>query len=223
MSTKQDSKVGGYSLPESGTRTAHEATRRTLAHYDRNADAFWEGTRDHDVDENRSTLLNAIKADAPFSILDIGCGPGRDLHYFNSLGHEAVGLEGSEKFAEMAQNHSGCEVIQQNFLDMDLPESRFHGAFANASLFHVPSEHLPDVLGKIWCSLKPGGVLFCSNPRGDNETRLNGERFGVFHDLTAWRMIMTTACFAEIDHYYRPAGKPRDQQPWLASLWRRQD
>lgn len=221
MDAKQNSKFGGHIIPDSEAISAHDAMRRTLDHYDRNAETFWEGTRDHDVGENRAALLGAIEADAPFSILDIGCGPGRDLHYFRSLGHEAVGLEGAGKFAKMARSYSGCEVLHQNFLDINLPESRFHGAFANASLFHVPTEHLPDVLQKICRSLKPNGVLFCSNPHGDNETRLNGDRFCVFHDLTAWRNMMSTAGFVEIDHYYRPTGRPRDQQPWLASVWRK--
>jgi hypothetical protein len=32
---------------------------------------------------------------------------------------------------------------------------------------------------------------------------------------------MTTAGFIELLHYYRPAGLPIDQQPWLASVWRK--
>jgi hypothetical protein len=32
---------------------------------------------------------------------------------------------------------------------------------------------------------------------------------------------MIAAGFVEITHYYRPPGKPREQQPWLASIWRK--
>jgi trans-aconitate methyltransferase len=118
----------------------------TIAHYDRMAEAYWDGTRDHDVSENYTALLDAIENDAPYSILDLGCGPGRDLRHFRSLGHEAVGLDGSREFVAMARSYSGCEVLDQDFLAMVLPESRFDGVFANASLFHVPSRELPRVL-----------------------------------------------------------------------------
>src|SRR5438105_2203430 len=66
----------------------------TIAYYDRFARAFWNGTRHHDVSENYAAFLDAIEGDPPYSILDLGCGPGRDLSHFRSLGHEAVGLDG---------------------------------------------------------------------------------------------------------------------------------
>ena len=72
----------------------------------------------------------------------------------------------------MARIYSGCEVWQQDFLKLDLPDSHFDGVYANASLFHVPSQELPRVLLELHTTLKPGGVLFSSNPRGDNEIRL---------------------------------------------------
>src|SRR3954453_17328027 len=141
----------------------------TLAHYDRLAKTFWESTRDHDVTQNCAALLDAIEGDPPHSILDLGCGPGRDLRYFRSRGHEAVGLDGSEQFVAMARAHSGCEVLYQDLLTMRLPEGSFEGIFANASLFHVPSQELPRVLLELFRTLKPRGVLFSSNPRGKNE------------------------------------------------------
>jgi len=119
----------------------------TLEHYNERAKAFWEGTRDHDVSQNVAALLQAIEGRPPFTILDFGCGPGRDLKAFSELGHVAVGLEGAARFAAMARSHSGCEVWEQDFVELDLPESRFDGVFANAALFHVPSQELPRVLG----------------------------------------------------------------------------
>ena len=94
---------------------------------------------------------------------------GRDLRYFRSLGHDVVGLDGSTEFVAMARSYSECEVLQQDFLAMKLPESRFDGIFANASLFHMPSQELPRVLAELSATLRSRGVLFCSNPRGNNE------------------------------------------------------
>ena len=140
---------------------------------------------------------------------------------FAELGHTVVGLEGAARFAVMARVRTGCEVWQQNFLKLDLPASHFDGVFANAALFHVPSQELSRVLLELNASLKPGGVLFSSNPRGHNEEGWNGGCYGVYHDLEAWRGYVSAAGFVELAHYYRPAGLPRDRQPWLASVWRR--
>jgi SAM-dependent methyltransferase len=198
-----------------------EVSRLTLAHYDQRAEEFWRGTRDHDVGQNVAAFLRHIGAASPFAILDFGCGPGRDLKAFRDLGHEAVGLEGSPRFAAMAREYSGCEVLEQDFLRLDLPAARFDGVFANASLFHVPGRELPRVLRELHATLKPGGVLFSSNPRGANEEGWNRGRYGAYHDLEAWRGYLGEAGYAELEHYYRPPGLPREQQPWLASVWRR--
>ena len=200
---------------------ASSASARTLAHYEAHAARFWEGTKDHDVTQNYAALLDAIEGARPFTILDLGCGPGRDLAYFRSLGHEAVGLEGCRSFCVMAREHSGCEVLEQDFLALDLPAARFDGIFANASLFHVPAADLPRVLGELRDALKPRGVLFSSNPRGRNEEGWHGERYGCYWDLDRWRTFVTAAGFEEIAHYYRPQGKPREEQPWLATVWRK--
>ena len=199
--------------------TPDDISRRTLAHYDQSADAFFAGTIDHDVSQNIDALLGAIDAPAPWTILDLGCGPGRDLKTFAGLGHKAIGLDGSERFAEMARSYSGCEVWRQDFLHLDLPPTMFDGVFANASLFHVPGAELPAVLAHLFATLKPGGVLFSSNPRGHNQEGWNGPRYGSYHDYAAWERYLTAAGFLPLHHYYRPPGLPREQQPWLASVW----
>lgn len=196
-------------------------THRTLDHYRRNAQAFQAGTADHDVSQNINALLGAIEAPPPFTILDLGCGPGRDLKTFSALGHRAIGLDGCPEFVEMARASSGCEVWQQDLLHLDLPHEMFDGIFANAVLFHVPSAALAAVLAHLHATLKPGGVLFSSNPRGHNEEGWSGERYGSYHDYPAWEGYLTAAGFAPLHHYYRPPGLPREQQPWLASLWRK--
>ena len=198
-----------------------EITDLTLSHYNERAEEFWEGTRDHNVGQNIAALLQCIEGEPPFTILDFGCGPGRDLKVFAELGHVAVGLEGAAHFAAMAHAHTGCEIWQQDFLKLDLPDHRFDGVFANASLFHVPSQELPRVLLELHASLKPGGVLFSSNPHGNNEEGWNGRRYGAYHDLDTWRRYVSAAGFVELNHYYRPGGLPREKQPWLASVWRR--
>lgn len=196
-------------------------TETTLSHYNNNAESFRAGTQDHDVSQNIQALLRHIEGVAPYTLLDVGCGPGRDLQAFSLLGHHPIGLDGSERFVEMARERTGCEVWQQNLLELQLPPEHFDGIFANAVLFHIPAQELPRVLLDLHNTLKPRGVLFCSNPRGQNQEGWNGSRYGSYHDWEHWRSVVTAAGFEELEHYYRPAGLPREQQPWLASVWRK--
>ena len=192
----------------------------TLAHYGEGAEGYRRGTQDHDVSQNIRELLRHIEGSPPFRILDLGCGPGRDLKTLRELGHVAVGLEGQPRFAALARESSGCEVLEQDFLRLALPSASFDGVFANASIFHVPTQELPRVLGELRAALKPRGVLFCSNPRGRNEEGWSRGRYGAFLDWETWRTFVTAAGFTALHHYYRPTGLPREQQPWLASSWR---
>jgi SAM-dependent methyltransferase len=187
----------------------------TLGHYDANAASFWQGTKDHDVSQNYAAFLSQFPPVQTLDILDFGCGPGRDLSYFSSLRHRPVGLDGSATFCAMAREYTGCPVLQQHFLSLALPPAAFDGVFANASLFHVPAQELPRVLQELHRALRPSGILFTSNPRGNSEG-WSGARYGHFMEFGVSHDYLTAAGFTVLDHYYRPAGAPREAQPWLA-------
>ena len=187
----------------------------TLSHYEKRAESFWSGTRDHDVSQNINALLDALPKDNPLDILDFGCGPGRDLLTFKSLGHNPVGLDGSKAFCKMANNYSGCPTLNQNFLDLKLEVNSFDGIFANASMFHIPSIEFPRVLGQLHSALRINGVLFTSNPRGNTEG-WQGERYGHYMEIEQSQKYLESAGFEILHYYYRPEGKPRSAQPWLA-------
>jgi SAM-dependent methyltransferase len=204
-----------------GFHETEEISELTLAHYNQRAEDFREGTWNHDVSQNIDALLRHIAGSPPFTILDFGCGPGRDLRDLSARGHQVIGLDGAERFVHMARKESGCEVWHQDFLQLDLPAGRFDGVFANASLFHVPSQDLPRVLRQLFETLRPDGVLFCSNPHGGDVEGWNNGRYGAYHAPDTWRLYLHEAGFAELEHYFRPTGLPREQQPWLATVWRR--
>ncbi|MFT6956797.1 MAG: SAM-dependent methyltransferase [Halieaceae bacterium] len=192
----------------------------TLGHYEDNALSFWEGTRNHDVTVNYDKFLGQFSEGRALDILDFGCGPGRDLGYFQSLGHKPVGLDGSRAFCDMAQAHSGCPVLHQQFLSLNLPDEAFDGVFANASLFHIPGQELPRILRELHNTLRSNGIVFSSNPRGTSEG-WSGQRYGHFMEFEESVANLDAAGFEVLEHYYRPDGVPRSEQPWLAIVSRK--
>jgi SAM-dependent methyltransferase len=196
---------------------------RTLGHYEAGAGSFWEGTKGHDVSQNLQALLGALPTRAGLRILDLGCGPGRDLMTLRDGGHIPVGLDGCAAFVKMAREHSGCDVLEQSFFELALPPASFDGVFANASLFHVPHATLPRVLNELFEALRPGGSLFCSNPRamGAEHEGWRGERYGTYLSLETWSALFETAGFQLLQHFLRPPGRPPAEQPWLAMVLRK--
>jgi len=193
----------------------NEIESKTIGHYDNNAESFWLGTRDHDVSQNIECFLQELPQNKTLDILDFGCGPGRDLKTFKSLGHRPVGLDGSKEFCQLANKQSGCHTLHQQFLKLKLEFNSFDGIFANASLFHIPSQELPEVLNQLHYALRSGGVLFSSNPRGNVEG-WQGQRYGHYMEIEHNKAYLDQAGFKMIHHYYRPEGRPKEQQPWLA-------
>ncbi|CAA9892038.1 Type 11 methyltransferase [Candidatus Methylobacter favarea] len=216
---KMQSNEKGLETVKPLSEELEEIEMLTLSHYNQHADAFWEGTKDHDVTQNYAAFLAPFPAGKKLDILDFGCGPGRDIRYFQSLGHRPTGLDGSEKFCRMARRYTGCQILQQTFLNLNLPRHAFDGIFANASLFHVPSLELPRVLNALQDALRPDGILFLSNPRGNNEGWF-GQRYGHYMELEVSKTYLEQSGFEIIHYYYRPSGRPIHEQPWLAIVCR---
>lgn len=192
----------------------------TIAQYQVEADWFREGTWNHDVSQNRNALVAAMPNN-PGKILDLGCGPGRDLVAFKRQGHTVIGLDATPAFVEMAQQASGCEVWQQSFLSLYLPTESFDGIFANASLIHVPRAEMVRVLKDLWRSLVADGAIVMSMGRGDGEgyiTRSNGYRYVAGWEYETLSPCLEQAGFEILDHYYRPPGLPCEQQSWLVMV-----
>jgi len=200
----------------------NEIEEFTIAHYEDNAESFQVGTKDHDVSQNIDAFLSALPKEKKLDILDFGCGPGRDMSVFKSMGHRPVGLDGSKEFCKMAEQQSDCPTLNQQFLNRKLEEKSFDGIFANDSLVHVPSKKLPGVLNELHCAVRKDGILFSSNPRGNAEG-WQGQRYGHYMEFEASETFLQQSGFKIIEHFYRPAGLPREHQPWLAIVSQRQE
>lgn len=197
----------------------------TIAEYQATAESFRLGTWDHDVSQNRQALVAAMPNN-PGRILDLGCGPGRDLVAFTQQGHTAIGLDATPAFVEMAQRLSGCEVWQQSFLSLNLPAEFFDGIFANASLIHVPQSEMVRVLQDLWRSLVPTGAIVMSIARGEGEgfvPRPTGYRYVAGWEYETLAPCVQQAGFELLHHYYRPPGLPCQAQSWLVIVARKPD
>ena len=203
---------------------ASSKSAETIADYDAVAAAFDAGNRDHDVSQNLDALLtNLDDAVARPVVVDLGCAGGRDLVTFLARGCDAWGVEGSAAFCELARRAApAATVLEQDLCDLRLPPETFDGVFANASIFHVPREHLAELLSRIRACLKPGGRFFCSNAHGFGEDkegwtqgRTPSTRSWVcWLSEASWNAACETAGFTLADSYYRGSSKA-----FLATVW----
>ncbi|ACI98180.1 class I SAM-dependent methyltransferase [Rhodospirillum centenum] len=191
----------------------------SIGHYVAHAEAYAEALLSHDTSDSRARFLALLPARA--AILDLGCGPGRDLRAFAAAGHAAVGLDACPALAARARAESGCEVWERDLLALTLPPARFDGIFAQAVLMHVPTPLLEPLLAELARALRPAGVLYCCDPTGDGLEGWDGDRWMSFRRPQTTRRLLHGAGFAPVEEWRRPPGVPRRRQTWLAGLWRR--
>mmetsp|Transcript_22650 Transcript_22650/g.34353 ORF Transcript_22650/g.34353 Transcript_22650/m.34353 type:complete len:235 (-) Transcript_22650:159-863(-) len=210
-----------------------QATTKTLADYGAVAEQYARGNMDHDVSQNIHAMLEPLQTskEGPFDILDVCCASGRDLVAFKAMGHRPVGLDGVPEFCRMARKLSGCDVWEQNLATLNLPPLRFDAVFCNACLFHLPLAALSSALTALQATLRDGGILFVSNAHGfgkDQEGWTNGRTpttrsYVCWLSEDTWIQTCEAAGFELLDKFYRPPGKPREQQPFLATVWRKKE
>ena len=186
-----------------------------MNYYDENGQEFFNGTVDTDMSSHYDKFLALIPDNA--SILDAGCGSGRDTLKFKSLGYEVTAIDGSEKMCELASRHSGVNVKHMQFQEIEV-EDCFDGIWASASLLHVPSDELEDVLERLKMSLKKDGIFYASFKLGDFEGERNGRFFNDFTEDTA-RKLFENARFEIIRTWLTNDARPeRQNEKWVNIL-----
>lgn len=152
---------------------------------------------------------------AKASILDAGCGSGRDLKYFLSRGHCALGIDASTALVQMAAEYSGapCEVAR---IESISHEERFDGIWACASLLHLPREAFPPALRCLNRALKRGGTLFMAVQQGQGEAILPDGRLYVYYSEDDMRTSLEAAGWA-VDELWttRNSAEAVHQPVWI--------
>lgn len=136
----------------------------SIGYYNRYAATYFESTVTIDMSEARKKFEKYLPEGG--SVLDLGCGSGRDSLAFLEDGYEVTPLDGSSEMCALAEIHTDLEVLNMTFEELDFEEV-FDGIWACASLLHVPEEKMPDILKKIELALQPGGYVYISVKEGD--------------------------------------------------------
>ena len=192
---------------------------RTIEYYNRNAQAFADDTLNADVTHLQDRFLSYLPEGA--RILDLGCGAGRDTRYFLSRGYDVEAVDGSEELCMNAYANAGIEVRHLYFEELDYI-SDFDGIWACASLLHVSSSELPDILSRCFKALKDDGVFYLSFKMGSFE----GERNGRFlNDMTEERIRSILSSLPERNRveeiFITDDARPERPQKWVNVIARK--
>lgn len=197
---------------------AAEKTDITLDYYNKNAEAFCSGTQNVAFSEHQNMFLACLPSGA--SILDFGCGSGRDSRAFLDLGYDVAAMDGSEELCRLASKVIGKEVICRRFQELDVLHV-YDGIWACASILHLDMMELEDVMRRICRALKPGGILYTSFKYGTYEGIRNGR---YFNDMTEEKMelLLQRLGTFEIEKMWRSTDvRPgRSDEKWLNLLLR---
>mgnify|MGYP002855263677 CR=1 FL=1 len=190
----------------------------TIDYYEKNAKSFADSTADIEFSEMQDSFLADLKEGA--SVLDFGCGSGRDTCYFLKKGYKVTALDGSAELCRIAEERTGIPVIQMDFNDFD-ERDKYDGIWACSSILHLPKQELKQVLVHMEQALHSGGVIYTSFKYGDFEGMRNG-RF--FTDFTEGSI---NAFLSEIEQLVieklwitRDARPGRQNEKWLNMILR---
>lgn len=150
----------------------------TLNYYNNNAIDFVTTTRNVDFTTTQKAFTKHLPQAS--TILDFGCGSGRDTKYFLEQGFLVDAIDGSSELCNLAAEYTGIEVTCMQFMDLEVLD-KYNGIWACSSILHLPMDELKIVFRKLAAALKRDGIVYTSFKYGDFEG-FRDERY--FIDMT---------------------------------------
>ncbi|QOL26238.1 class I SAM-dependent methyltransferase [Thalassotalea sp. LPB0316] len=188
----------------------------TLTYYQTHAAEFAQSTLDVDVSALYAEFEPLLPQNA--KVLDAGCGAGRDLKYFTSKGHNAIGIDASSNLVDIAKQQSGCNVLCKTFEQISW-QNEFDGIWCCASLLHVPTNQLTDVFKRLETALKPQGVLYVSFKYGSEEKERNGRWFRDLNEQLLTEYLLSVPKLKIKKHWITGDARPgRADEKWLNAI-----
>ncbi|MGN1198053.1 MAG: class I SAM-dependent methyltransferase [Acetatifactor sp.] len=193
----------------------------TIDYYNQNAKNFIENTQNVDMHLAQDKFLQLL--DSQSSILDFGCGSGRDTKYFLEKGYHVTATDGSAELCKLASAFTGIEVKEMLFQELD-DINKYDGIWACSSILHLPKKELFPVLRKMCIALKSAGVIYSSFKYGDFEGERNGRYFTDFTEDTFRDFIKDIPELTIEDHWITSDVRPgRGNEKWLNLIIRKSD
>lgn len=155
---------------------------RTIDYYDNNSEDFIQTTKDVEFSETQDKFIKELKnqfSHEQISLLDFGCGSGRDTKYFLEKGFLVDAIDGSKEMCKFASTYTGIEVEHTSFQKYKT-EKKFEGVWACSSILHLNKSDLEEVFKKLASMLKENGILYTSFKYSDFEGERNGRYFTDF-------------------------------------------
>ncbi|MEK6760862.1 MAG: methyltransferase domain-containing protein [Nanoarchaeota archaeon] len=159
--------------------------------------------------------LNGMK------ILDVGCGPGRDLEYFSSLGLEVTGIDLVPEFLGAAKKKvPDAKLYHMDMREMDFNDNYFDGIWSCASFLHLPKSEHEGAMKEHARVLSPNGLMYMSvmgGGKGDDPLPASPKYGGLskyFYSFgkDEFRELLTSSGFS-IEDAVKPEEKPTTRNP----------
>ena len=190
----------------------------TIDYYEKNAKSFADSTADIEFSEMQDSFLSNLKEGA--SILDFGCGSGRDTCYFLKKGYKVTALDGSAELCRIAEEKTGISVIQMDFSEF-AEKDKYDGIWACSSILHLPKQELKKVLVHMEQALHIGGIIYTSFKYGEFEGMRNGRYFTDFTE-DSFRNFLTEIERLMLEKLWitRDVRLGRQDEKWLNMILR---
>ncbi len=187
-----------------------------MGYYDTNADEFYNNTVSVDMKPLYDAFLKKLPAKA--SVVDAGCGSGRDSKFLISEGFNVIAFDQSKALAQKACELTGLNVLAESFLSMEIPEKSQDAIWACASLLHVSFDDLPKTFDHMANWLKASGVFYCSFKYGDAEKKRGERSFTDMNEARLNEVIKNTSLNIKSTWITDDRRKGREDERWFNAL-----